>query len=82
MVSFSGGGGGGGGGGGLYLLKEVKSTRLGFCMAQEAKQFFSSSMKPNVHSVWLAQSGRKRLKAKEIKLVIHLDKHKTNLTTT
>ena len=37
-------------------------------------------MKPNVHGVWLVQSGRKRLKTKEIQLVIHLDRHRTNLT--
>ena len=38
-------------------------------------------MKPNVHGVWLVQSGRKRLKTKEIQLAIHLDRHRTNLTT-
>ena len=38
-------------------------------------------MKPNVNGVWLVQSRRKRLKTKENQLAIHLDRHRTNLTT-
>ena len=44
-------GGGGGGGGGSLPIKGGQSTRPGFCRVLEDKQFFSSSMKPNVHSV-------------------------------
>ena len=66
----------------LNLLKVVNETRIGFCKVKEVAQFFSLSLKPNVHSVWLARGGRKRLKALRIQLIIHLIRHGTNLTTT
>ena len=65
----------------LNLLKVVNETRIGFCKVKEVAQFFSLSLKPNVHSVWLARGGRKRLKAIRIKLIIHSTRHGTNLTT-
>ena len=51
-------------------------------MVWEARQSFSISLKTNVHGVWLAQGGRKRLKKIGIQLIINLNKHGTNLTST
>ena len=64
----------------LNLLKVVNETRLGFFKNQEARQFFSLLLKPDVYSVWLARSGRKRLKMTRIQLIIHSIMHGTNLT--
>ena len=44
-------------------------------------QFLSLSLKPNVHCVWLAKGGRKRLKAERIQLIIHSIRHGINLTS-
>ena len=39
----------------LNLLKVVNETRVGYCKAEEARQFFRLLKKPDVHSVWLAK---------------------------
>ena len=43
--------------------------------------FFSLSLKPNVLGVWLAKGGRKRSKSTRVQLIIHSDRHGTNLTS-
>ena len=50
------------------------------CKLREGAQFFSLSLKSNVLCVWLAKGGRKRLKSIRIQLIIHSNKHGTNLT--
>ena len=47
----------------LNLLKVVNETRVGYCKAYEARQFFRLLKKPDVHSVWLAKGGRKRVES-------------------
>ena len=42
---------------------------------------FSLSLKSNVLCVWLAKGGRKRSKSIRIQLIIHSNKHGTNLTS-
>ena len=66
----------------LNLLKVVNNTRSGFCKIQEARQFFSLLLKPDVHSVWLDRGGIKRSNATRIQLIIHSIRHVTNLTST
>ena len=51
------------------------------CKVKEVAQFFSLSLKPNVLGVWLAKGGRKRSKSIRIQLIIHSNKHGTNLTS-
>ena len=48
--------------GALNLLKVVNETRVGYYKASEARRFFRLLKKPDVHSVWLAKGGRKRVK--------------------
>ena len=50
----------------LNLLKVDNETRIGFCKILDARQFFSLSLKPDVHRAWLARGGRKRLKSLRI----------------
>ena len=45
-------------------------------------QFFNLLLKTNVHCVWLAKGGRKKLKAIRIQLIIHSTKHDINLKST
>ena len=66
----------------LNLLKVVNETRLSSCKAQEARQFFRLLLKPNVHYVWLAKGGRKRLRTMRLQLIIHSIMHGTNLIAT
>ena len=67
----------------LNLLKVVNNTRSGFARFRRLDSFFFSlSLKPNVHSVWLARGGRKRSKAIRFQLIIHSIRHGTNLTST
>ena len=66
----------------LNLLKVVNETRLSSCKAQEARQFFRLLLKPNVHCVWLAKGGRKRLRTMRHQLIIHSIMHGTNLIST
>ena len=66
----------------LNLLKVVNETRVGYCKAWEARQFFRFLKKPDVHCVWLAKGGRKRSKATRIKLIIHSTRYGINLTST
>ena len=47
----------------LNLLKVVNETRVGYCKAYEARQFFRLLKKPDVHSVWLAKGGTKRVES-------------------
>ena len=65
----------------LNLLNVVNETRLSSCKALEARPFFKLSLKLDVHSVWLARGGRKRLKVTRIQLIIPSIRHETNLTT-
>ena len=58
---------------GLDLLKVVKGTRPEFGMVYEAKHSFNLSLKPNVQSVWLVQSGRKRLNTIRISIGYQLN---------
>ena len=46
----------------LNLLKVVNEIRVGFAKFRRFGQFFSLLRKPDVHSVWLAKGGRRRLK--------------------
>ena len=46
-----------------------------------ARQHFRLLKNPDVHCVWLAKGGRKRLKAARIQLIIHSIRHGTNLTS-
>ena len=43
----------------------VKGTRSDFFKVYEARQFVSLSLKTNVHSAWIAQSGRKNVEDKK-----------------
>ena len=65
----------------LNLLKVVNETRVGFAKFRRFRQFFSLLRKSDVHSVWLAKGGSKRLKATIIQLIIHSIMHGTNLTS-
>ena len=49
----------------LNLLKVVNETRVSYCKAYEARQFFRLLKKSDVHSVWLAKGGRKRVESKK-----------------
>ena len=44
-------------------------------------QFLSLLKKTDVHCVWLAKSGRRRLKTMRLQLIIYLIMHGTNLTS-
>ena len=46
-----------------------------------AKQFLSLLKKTDVHYVWLAKGGRRRLKTMRLQLIIYLIMHETNLTS-
>ena len=66
----------------LNLLKVVNETRVGYCKALEARQFFRLLKKSYVHCVWLAKGERKRSKAARIQLMIHSTRHEITLTST
>ena len=65
----------------LNLLKVVNEARVGYSKAKKARQFSRLLKKPDVHCVWLAKGGRKRLKATIIQLNILSTRHGTNLTS-
>ena len=65
----------------LNLLKVVNETRVGFAKFRRFRQFFSLLTKPDVHSVWLAKGGRRRMKTLRIHLITYLTMHGTNLTS-
>ena len=65
----------------LNLLKVVNETRVGFAKFKRFRQFFSLLRKPDVHSVWLAKGGRRRLKTMRLQLITYLTMHGTNLTS-
>ena len=44
-------------------------------------QFLKLLQKTDVHSVWLAKGGRKRLNTRRLQLTIHLIMHGTNLAS-
>ena len=62
----------------LNLLKVVNETRVGFSKLRRLGSSFSLLLKPDLHSVWLARGGRKRLKVTRIQLT----RHDINLTST
>ena len=66
----------------LNLLKVVNETRVGYCKAYEARQFFRLLKKPDVHYVWLAIGRSKRSKVARIQLIIHSTRHGITLTST
>ena len=47
----------------LNLLKVVNETRVGYCKAEEARQFSRLLKKPDVHGVWLAKGGKKMVES-------------------
>ena len=68
-------------GGPLNLLQVVNETRVDFAKKEGARQFLSLLKKTDVRCVWLAKSGRRRLKTMRLQLVIDLIMHGTNLTS-
>ena len=65
----------------LNLLKVLNETRVCFEKFMRFRQFFSSLRKPDVHSVWLAKRGRRRLKTMRLQLITYLTMHGTNLAS-
>ena len=63
----------------LNLLQVVNETR--FCEVRGARQFPSVLKKTDVHCVWLAKSGRRRMKTMRFQMIIDLIMHGTNLTS-
>ena len=45
------------------------------------RQFFNLLFKTDVHCVWLAKGGRKRLNTTRIQLIIHSTRHGITLTS-
>ena len=66
----------------LNLFKVVNETRVGFAKLRRLGCSFILLLKPDVHHVWLARGGRKRLKVTRIQLIIHSTRHGINLTST
>ena len=62
------------------LLQVVNETRVGL-HDKGVMQFLRLLKKIDVHSVWLAKGGRKRLKIKGLQLTNHLIMHGTNLVS-
>ena len=58
----------------------VNETRVGL-HGKGVMQFLRLLQKTDVHSVWLAKGGRKRLKTRRIQLTIHLIMHGNNLAS-
>ena len=62
------------------LLQVVNETRVGL-HDKGVMQFLRLLQKTDVHSVWLAKGGRKRLKIRGLQLTNHLIMHGTNLVS-
>ena len=62
------------------LLQVVKEIRVGL-HDKGVMQFLRLLQKTDVHSVWLAKSGRKRLNIRGLQLTNHLSMHGTNLVS-
>ena len=62
------------------LLQVVNETRVGL-HEKEVMQFLRLLKKTDVHSVWLAKGGRKRLNIRGLQLTNHLIIHGTNLVS-
>ena len=62
------------------LLPVVNETRVGF-HNKGVMQFLRLLQKTDVHSVWLAKGGRKRLNTRRLQLTNHLIMHGTNLVS-
>ena len=62
------------------LLQVVNETRVGL-HDKGVMQFLRLLQKTDVHSVWLAQGGRKRLNTRRLQLTNHLIIHGTNLAS-
>ena len=62
------------------LLQVVNETRLGLHI-KGVTQFLRLLQKTDVHSVWLAKGGRKRLNTRRLQLTNHLIMHGTNVVT-
>ena len=60
------------------LLQVVNETRVGL-HGDGAMQFLRLLKKTDVHDVWLAKGGRKRLNTMRLPLTIYLIMHGTNL---
>ena len=58
----------------------VNETRVGL-HGKGVMQFLRLLQKTDVHSVWLAKGGRKRLNARRLQLTIHLIMYGTNLAS-
>ena len=58
----------------------VNETRVGL-HDKGVIQFLRLLQKTDVHSVWLAKGGRKRLNTKRLQLTNHLIMHGTNLVS-
>ena len=58
----------------------VNETRVGL-HNKGVMQFLRLLQKTNVHSVWLAKGGRKRLNTMRLQLTNHLIMHGTNLVS-
>ena len=62
------------------LLQVVNETRVGL-HGEGAMQFLRLLKKIDMHDVWLAKEGRKRLNTKRLQLTIYLSMHGTNLAS-
>ena len=62
------------------LLQVVTETRVGL-HDKGVMQFLKLLQKTDVHSVWLAKGGRKRLNTRGLQLTNHLIMHGTNLVS-
>ena len=62
------------------LLHVVNKTKVGL-HNKGVMQFLMLLQKTNVHSVWLAKGGRKRLNTRRLELTNHLIMHGTNLVS-
>ena len=66
--------------GNYNLLQVVNETRVGL-HNKGVMQFLRLLQKTDVHSVWLAKGGRKKLKIRRLQLTNHLIMHGTNLVS-
>ena len=58
----------------------VNETRVGL-HGEGAMQFLRQLKKTDMHDVWLAKGGRKRLNTMRLQLIIYLIMHGTNLAS-
>ena len=62
------------------LLQVVNETRVGL-HGKGVMQFLRLLQRTNVHGMWLAKGGRKRLNTRRLQLTNHLIIHGTNLVS-